>query len=280
MPIIDDGGDLSKTVSVEDSFIRGSVLSFASTVAKLQLLYGRLLRLLVQRRDIAAKPHLSYPKAMRVSVRIVDRSLEKLGRRPFRTISKQSYFNGKQLMEQTDALEQESTLKTSALLLLNSLLKGSSILDLNVTRLNIAVIAFADIDSSLSSRETKSLSVETSSSQQKSLSTYFAQNNNQTLRSTTERNLSPVATKKKRQCFPSSQKEPSLKRLKQQSGNEFQANLNEKLKVPPGIDPSALASLPSDIVDEVLKNPSLQHATFKENKKEKMGIITSYFKKK
>ena len=275
MLILDDGGGLSKTVSVEDSFIRGSILRFASVEAKLQLLYARLLRLLAQRRDLAAKPHLSYPKAIRVSVRIVDRSLEKLGRRPFRTISKQSFFNGKQLMEQKDVMKQESLLKVSALPLLTSLLKDGKILELNVTRLNIAVIAFADIDSSLASGEIQSSDTK---SQQRSLSTYFTQNNNQASRNNGEKISSPFVNKtKKRQSF-STLTEESSKRHKEVGGNGHQTNLNEELKLPAGIDPSAFASLPPDIASEVLKNPSIQCASFKKNKK-KMGIA-SFFKKK
>lgn len=277
MPIIDDGGELSKTVSVEDSFIRGSILSFDIVVEKLQSLYGRLLRLLVQRKDFAAKPALAYPRALRVSVRIVDRSLEKIGRRPFRTISKQTTFNGKRLMGEPNQCVQESLLKETALPLLTSLLKDGTILELNVTRLNLAVVAFADIDDTTSAKATKL----DDSTNQRSLSSYFSHRNLKQTSNITKATMKSPSPNKRSLESPSPSSSSAIKqsfeRKKKLKPNSPQS-VSKEMKPPPGIDPTVFASLPSDIANEVLKNPSMQQTNFVKKKKNKG--ITSFFKKR
>lgn len=277
MPIIDDGGELSKTISVEDSFIRGSIISFETVVEKLHSLYRRLLRLLEQRKQYSSKPLLSFPKAIRVSVRIVDRSLENIGRRPFRTISKQTNFNGKLLMEETDVSQQELMLKSSALPLLSSLLQDGKILQLNVTRLNIAVISFADIGISTESDKV--------SKSQRNLSTYFAQSNNATMVrvGTTSSSSSSMLKKKRPISFQTSSEMPKRSKQKLQV-SQSSCSSEERIPIPHGIDPSVFASLPLDIANEVLKNPSVHTSLFnmsnKKKKEGKMKGIASFFEKR
>ncbi len=271
MPIVDDGGGLSKTVSVEDSFIRGSVLSFPVVEKKLELLYGRLLRLLIQRKGLSSSPLLSYPKVIRVSVRIVDRTLEKIGRRPFRTVSKQKAFNGKQLMEETELSRQESILKSSALPLLTSLLKCGEILELNVTRLNLAVVAFADVNSSSFAADSKAN--ETSS--QQSLSTFFNQNHSAS--TATKSGISSSTQQQKKRKGPLlNDVTVSSKRMKDNKPiSRITQPTPKVIKVPSGIDPAVFASLPSDIADEVLKNPTMHKSLFTQKKEKKS--IASFF---
>ena len=277
MPIIDDGGELSKTVSVEDSFIRGSILSFDIVVEKLQLLYGRILRLLVQRKEFAVNPALAYPRALRVSVRIVDRRLEKLGRRPFRTISKQTTFNGQRLMGESNQFLQESFLKETALPLLTSLLKDGTILELNVTRLNLAVVSFADIDDTTSAKAIKL----DDSTKQRSLSSYFSNRSFKQKSNVKKETMKSPSPHKRCLGFssPSSSLpiKQSFERRTKLKTNPTQS-VSKELKPPLGIDPTVFASLPSDIANEVLKNPSMQRTNFV--RKKKNNGITSFFEKR
>ena len=88
--IIDDNGELAKTVSVEDSFVRGSITTKDQILSKLEHLYTRLLRLLKERRDESLSQEHSFPRGIRLSLRIVEDKLSvQHKRRPFKTHSKQ-----------------------------------------------------------------------------------------------------------------------------------------------------------------------------------------------
>eukprot|EP00979_Chaetoceros_neogracilis_P012978 scaffold3588_cov244-Chaetoceros_neogracile.AAC.2 len=141
LAIIDDGGGINKTVSVEDSFIRGSLTSMDGVLQNLSKLFVRILRLLDKRKKSSQSPHDAYPRVLRLTARIVDRSVT--SRRPFRNISKQVSFNGKALMESQDGDERVNILKNHAIPLLHILKEVTD--GLNVTRLNLATASFADI---------------------------------------------------------------------------------------------------------------------------------------
>lgn len=303
--ITDDGGSLTKTVSVEDSFIRGSVISMNTVRQKLDLLYGRLLRLLKQRKESSPDPKQSYPRAIRVSVRMLDKRLENSGRRPFRTISKQNAFNGKRLMEENHIKEQISILHTSALPILESLFNQHfDDIDVNVTRLNLAAISFADINMI---HPTKHNGHENTS--QKSLSNYFRANDIDNERpfcnsnSSVSQSLSQIQSTQKRKCTspiqtnivetkssisnsrPSSSRSSSNEYSKRPKIKTTSDHTSSILKPPPGIDPTIFASLPKDIANEVMQNQTFhQHCTkayeYKTGPKTGVRTITEKKKKK
>jgi len=155
MTIEDDDGGLTKTVSVEETFIRGSLLSIEGVKRNLEILYPRLLRLLDLRRDVSPMRTYAYPTTLRITVRIVDPSICE-GPRPFRTISKQTEFDGKGFMSMTDDPARIVLLKrtVSKLLCILSDLQ----ITLDVTKLNIAALSFADIKKT---SESKSMSIST-----------------------------------------------------------------------------------------------------------------------
>jgi len=186
LTIVDDGGYLTKTVSVEDSFIRGSLTSFMEVNKNLEILFSRLLRLLDSRIEVSHSPKYAYPRAIRLTARIVDRSVT--DRRPFRNISKQTIFNGRQLMSLKGNDDRVAFLKlcTSPLLqILTDLTFG-----LNVTRLNLAALSFADIDPAKQIDENvKGKAAKNSSSKkQRHLSSFFKTVNDDSMNSLADGN--------------------------------------------------------------------------------------------
>jgi len=144
LPIVDDEGGLNKTVSVENSFIRGSLTSMKEIKENIEILFVRIVRLIDKRKQCSPSPHEAYPKTIRVTARIVDKTIESGRRRPFRTLSKQvAFHNGKVFMEMNEISERIDILKRCAMPLLQIL--SDLRIDLNVTRLNLAAVSFADI---------------------------------------------------------------------------------------------------------------------------------------
>jgi DNA polymerase iota len=143
LSIVDDGGCLTKTVSVEDSFIRGSLTCMREVIKNLEILFVRILRLLDKRKEVSHSPDHAHPRTIRLTARIVDRSVT-TSRRSFRSISRQATFTGKVLMEMKDTDERIALLKRCTMPLLQ-ILSGLTI-GLNVTRLNLATTSFADME--------------------------------------------------------------------------------------------------------------------------------------
>ena len=270
-PIVDDGGGLSRTVSVEDSFVRGTIKSTVLVQQKLSLLYLRLIRLLDQRREISESPGLSYPRALRVSVRQVDTKLENCGRRPFRTTSKQCSFNGKALMEENDEIKRESILSNTAVSLLKLLISGDPALEINVTRLNLAAISFADTIS-------LERSCEREKTQQNSLSNYFLTGTDR--KNNNLKHLESSSGKHKAKHMIKRMKDVSVVK-KSKTGEEETASEPEykQLVAPSWIDQTVFASLPVAIAQEVLTHQSLHQQKMKEKKNPARGIQT-YFTKR
>lgn len=278
IPIVDDDGGLTKTVSVEDSFIRGSVTTIDSVREKLSLLYGRLLRLLDQRRNISGNPNLSYPRSMRISIRLVDKEIKNKDRRPFRTISKQSNFNGKLLLEEYkgDETKKEHIIHSAASSLLDHLLLkwdlGSGI---NVTRLNLAVISFADINILDSGRKYLTQEI----TREKSLSDYFSiERNNANIFN------SPTSCRHEQSDKIDLQEDdqhdvPPTKRFKTSHGKDA-TDSQQPLETPSWVDPSVFAALPEDIAHEVMIHQRLHQQRNVQKKKASKGIQSFFVKKK
>jgi hypothetical protein len=145
--VVDDEGGLPKTVSVENSFRRGTIRSLEIVWRVLEDLFVRLPRLLQDRASWSLDPDHAFPTTIRLTIRMVDPSLlhKRTRRRPYVTRSKQAPFNGKALLQKQDKNDeqQSATLKRCVTPLLQHLL--SETMDLNVTRMNIAVTNFRDV---------------------------------------------------------------------------------------------------------------------------------------
>ncbi len=278
IPIVDDDGGLTKTVSVEDSFIRGSVITIDSVREKLSLLYGRLLRLLDQRRNISGNPNLSYPRSMRISIRFVDKELQNKGRKPFRTISKQSNFNGNLLLEEDidDETKKEHIIHSAASSLLDQLLlKLDPVAGINVTRLNLAVISFADI--SIVDLGRKHFTQDMT--REKNLSDYFSME-----RINTPIFNSPTPYRHEQSKKIDLQEDVQhdahpTKRLKINHGKD-ETDSQQPLETPSWVDPSVFAALPKDIAHEVMTHQRLHQQHNVQKKKASKGIQSFFVKKK
>lgn len=146
-PVLDDGGGLQKTLSVENSFRRGSVRSKEAVLAALESLYRRLPRLFKKRIEWSNLPERAYPKTIRVTARSMTQDSARSGsrRRPFVTHSQQAAFDGVSLLR-VDAEKQASILREAVKPLVQSLVYSKR--DVNLTRLNIALCNFQDIPTS------------------------------------------------------------------------------------------------------------------------------------
>jgi hypothetical protein len=140
--IVDDEGGLSKTVSVEDSFRRGTVQEAEGVWAALDMLCLRLPSLIRDRAAWSPNPKLAYPTNIRLTVRLVDAKLSHL-RRPFATTSKQCKINGRLLLDTNEDSSQSMLLKAWATPLLKNLIVSTGI---DLTRMNLAVTNFVDLD--------------------------------------------------------------------------------------------------------------------------------------
>jgi hypothetical protein len=151
--VVDDQGGLPKTVSVENSFRRGSVQTLQAVWSALEELLVRLPRLLRDRKSWSDCPDNAFPVTIRLTVRLVDSNLQDKKRtsRPFVTRSKQKPLDGKDLFILTDLLKQADFLKQSISPLVSQLMVNAGGTNFNVTRLNLAVTNFQDIPTPISS---------------------------------------------------------------------------------------------------------------------------------
>lgn len=141
--IVDDGGGLPKTVSVENSFRRGTICSAQSVFGAMEDLYERLPRLIQNRQAWSDMPLKAYPTTLRLTIRLVDITIQK--RRPFVTRSKQMSVDGAQIFLTKDLLKQRDSLRQLVEPLLHSLVLSSTKDGINITRINIAVANFQDL---------------------------------------------------------------------------------------------------------------------------------------
>ena len=148
--IEDDNGGLTKQVSVEDSFRRGTMLTKESIWKAVEELFVRLPKLLEERQSASPNPSQAYPATIRLTARVVDPKITGR-RRPYNTTSKQCSFDGKHYMK-ADKEKRRNMLQVVITPLLNILvLKNPEYPQINVTRMNIAATNFQDLGSSSAS---------------------------------------------------------------------------------------------------------------------------------
>ncbi|CAB9512816.1 DNA polymerase IV [Seminavis robusta] len=269
--IDDDNGEPPKTVSVENSFRRGTVTSPEAVWKGLEELYVRLPCLLKDRREWSQQPHKAYPTTLKLTARVVDRKLllqqPNRRRRPFVTRSKQVPFRGQELMQETNPDRQKMLVQNAVQPLVQSLVLNHSTNngDLNVTRLNIAVTKFQDIGAAETTERMSAKQQQKSPrGTQQQLGSYsfsqcagsqqFSQSENvsKTLQSSkhvTIPNKMTTATKQPRPVPSVSALEPALKKHKAGSKNSGSHLANGS-----GIDPATLAELPPQMAREIVRD--------------------------
>jgi hypothetical protein len=168
--IIDDQGSLSKTLSVENSFRRGTMTNPNDIIVSMESLYSRLCRLVNQRirqyhkntPTVTSTTHngllvMEYPNTIKVTIRFVmndgtndennkNNNMNPRKRHPTVTRSQQlSWDNGKKLMYEGDMMKQIQYLRQGISPILRSLMIFPSKNNgnhLDVTRINIALTNF------------------------------------------------------------------------------------------------------------------------------------------
>jgi hypothetical protein len=145
--IVDDDGTLQKSLSVENSLRRGTIRTKDQVLHVMEDLYRRLPLLLKDRKEWSEHPSLAYPTVIRVTARS---SFDPIGKgrrdRSFITRSQQAKFEGGRAIcnDGLTASEAAAILRQHVAPLLQSLLFTSQ--TINVTRLNICVTSFQDIN--------------------------------------------------------------------------------------------------------------------------------------
>jgi hypothetical protein len=154
--IYDDFGGLTKTVSVENSMKRGTVTTRDLVWKEVHEFFRRLPRLLDERQSISLDPASAFPTTLRLTARVVDKALQASKRRPFTTRSKQVPFDGKTYMANKEQKRRHAMMQK----ILDPMIRGL-VFDqgaINVTRINLAVTNFQDLQSKVQS-PSKGLSV-------------------------------------------------------------------------------------------------------------------------
>lgn len=145
----DDGGGLSKVVSCENSFRRGTLTTKEEMEKSLNALYARLPRLVKNRNQWSTKhPERAFPTSLRLVVRfVVPRSHPSIavrGRsRPFVTTGKQCRFDGKTFVKLGNTELQADFIRRHIEPLAKMLIYAQGKFD--VTRVNIALSNFQDV---------------------------------------------------------------------------------------------------------------------------------------
>jgi len=310
--IEDDEGVAPKTVSVENSFQRGTVVTPEAVWKVLEDLYVRLPRLLKDRREWSQLPQKAFPTTLRLTARVVDPSLLKDStrrRRPFVTRSKQIPFRGQDLLEDTNPLSQKAMIYKAVFPLVQSLvLNAANPGDLNVTRLNIAVTNFQDVTTTSAAASTASSllkrSLQTTPSaterasmkpkyQQPSLTPSYTSSLLNRRVPTTPSSVARSATsntsgllKRSIQTTLSATERASKKpKYQQQSSTPSSSAQRKKACVgystlPAGIDPATLAELPPEMVKEVLRDYNNVLRSNSSPKPKQPKRIDHYFRRK
>jgi hypothetical protein len=239
--IHDDEGGAPKTVSVENSFRRGTLVKKEALCTEMEELYRRLSKLLQERQEWSHSSSSAYPTTLRLTLRTVDENLASKKRRPFVTRSKQSSFDGLTFVQLRDSDRQISFLRAAVLPLLQAF--GLKSDDVDITRASIATTGFKD----LLARPKDSATFFTQPSQS-NLSTFIEQ----------------TESMKSNQVKSTSSPRVALNGTSTDMSIHEQASMFHSNK----IDPSILAQLPPDVIAEL-----------KQVKPTKRQRIDDYFKR-
>jgi DNA polymerase iota len=257
-PVVDDNGGLAKTVSVENSFRRGTILTQRAVDDAMEDLYERLPRLLKERALWSQVPAKAYPTTIRLTVRSVIKAGSNMTRRrPFVTHSKQMAVDGQAFMALEDVNDKRNFLRRIVAPLMRTLLSSAE--QINVTRINVATTNFQDLVA-----PTPQVTVRQSNFRLTQSPTRLDGSPN--LSGATKVAAATSATKDlsdRRKSISPSTRNPRLSKL-QQADSE-----------PLLVDPAVLAELPEDIAAEVRRAyPKMKVASTKRKR------IDQFFAKK
>ena len=261
----DDDGGLSKTVSVEDSYKRGSLGTIDGVQKALHVLYQRLPELLDDRQADSDRSDLAYPSTIRFSARFVD-EMARHERHPCITSSKQCKFDGKFLMMSAERNDRVNILRRAVDPLMNQVLCDADG-KLDVTKLNIAVTGFADIAIGGTSG---------TDGQQKPMTEFFAGANGSGRKKSSASGNAGAKRKTLDKFFQDIDKSSSPTTKSSPKKRSGAAAIRDE-QAPPKIDPSFLAALPPDLRAEILADNQVQNAerlrqsADSSNKKKKKG---------
>mmetsp|Transcript_32120 Transcript_32120/g.96247 ORF Transcript_32120/g.96247 Transcript_32120/m.96247 type:complete len:356 (+) Transcript_32120:1304-2371(+) len=275
--VVDDDGGLPKTVSVEESFRRGTCTERRLVELALHDLFVRLSKLLDERKLNSVLPNHAYPRSLRVSVRLVDKSLKV--KRPFVSSSKQCSFNGNSLLRMNDRDQRVKFLWKVVSPLLGSLLPEGASQPVDLTKLNIAATNFGDV------------SHRPCGEQQQSVSQFFAPimqvPSKNPLKTRGEQPLEHLtatgAVVEKAAKSSVRKKEHSFYGGKRASAHSIlptkrtAASCGEGIYSSSEIDPQVLSELPADIAAEIVESYKLNASS---KKVARHKGIASFFNKK
>lgn len=224
---------MSKVVSIENSFKRGSTRTQEAVLEGVEDLYQRLPQLLSDRKGWSSRPDRCFPTTLRLTVRsMIHHGVRPLRGRPFETHSRQIPIDGKSLMKDDDATLQSGRLRDLVYPMLRSMLFQSVTID--VTRINIALDNFQD-----------ALDIKESSGPAATQITTFTQPSRIARRATDRDRARPKQGQKSR-------------------GQRYAGH--RKIQSFDQIDPSVLAELPADIAAEVRRSFSDPKRPVKRNR--------------
>jgi hypothetical protein len=251
-PVVDDQGGLPKTVSVENSFKRGTILTQRAVNDAMEDLYERLPRLLKERALWSQIPGKAYPTTIRVTVRSVEKTgsssssmrqlanPQKTRRRPFVTHSKQMTVDGQTFMALEDDVNgKRDFLRRMVAPLVRTLLPNAD--QINVTRINIATTNFQDLLLAPTPHATVRQSKCMSMTQSPACLDGSPNVSGATKAAAATATVTNDVPSSRRESIISPSKRPfQLSKLRQQADSE-----------PLVVDPAVLAELPADIAAEV-----------------------------
>lgn len=146
--IVDDQGGAQKTLSIENSFKRGSLITKQKVLTVMDDLYKRLPRLLNDRTKWSSNKMKAYPTTLRLTVRFVVKMAD--GRTTAKVQSQQMSFDGKALVEEQDVTKQKLMVRRFVAPILQSMVL--SLNAFNISRINIGLTNFQDIPASSRSK--------------------------------------------------------------------------------------------------------------------------------
>uniref|UniRef100_A0A6U5M9N7 UmuC domain-containing protein n=1 Tax=Corethron hystrix TaxID=216773 RepID=A0A6U5M9N7_9STRA len=256
--IIDDEGRVSKTVSVEDSFRRGSIMSRLQIFQALEPILVRLPKLLEERRQNSALPSLAFPNTVRVSMRNLTREDETSeGTAKGVCTTRQQKINGQLLMETSNESERVNILRSAVVPLIHEILdKGRKVNDdiqKNFTRINIAVTNFSD------NKEDGSKHIPVQ--EMMSITSHFPKMKRKMTHTTGQDGQDG--------CVEMVASQAMLKK-----DVDYRLHGHKDERIPDGIDPDVLKELPADVVKEILSQRSTDCRRFQHRQtiKKKKGI--------
>lgn len=276
--VIDDQGNLSKTLSVENSFQRGTMKTMKEIFESMNSLYSRMTRLIVDR--INSSGIYDYPKIIRLTIRFVIMNHNNnvtnnnnYNKKSSSTVlrSQQIKIDGKYLMNECNNKKQINYLQQWFTPLIHSLVsttnRNNIDKDINITRINIALTNFCTESIVVNNqRSTTKIVIDGKSTTNvpKTSSIFCTQNNNDQQSQNNNYDKIVNSQQNKIQNYSPSKQSQII--------NSYLLPLNDE-----DIDLDVLSQLPSDIANEIRANINSKQSLNKNISKKRVRTINDYF---